>query len=125
MLKKNLFLLFSVTFIAITSAALSIFNYNPYTAQTYQHIIFYVSFFLSISGILSFLIFYSKIIILKKETVYILFWPSIRQASIISTALTLILILRGLKLLDIWIGIPLTIAILMLELFFQTKRKAS
>lgn len=123
MLKKNLFMLFSITFIATTSTALSVFNYNPYTAQLYQHIIFYISLFVSICGILSFAIFYTKILVLKKETVYMLFWPSIRQASIISTATTIVLLLKGLKLLDIWIGVPLTIAILMLELFFQTKRK--
>ncbi len=125
MLKRNLFFLFSVTFVAITSVALCLYNYNPYSAKAYQFAIFFASLFAALAGILSLIIFYAKILILKKETIYSLFWPSVRQAIILSIAATLLLFLNSLNLLDIWIGAPLSVAILLMELFFQTKRKVS
>lgn len=47
------------------------------------------------------------------------FWPTLRFSAIISLAIILLLLLAGLKVLDLWVGIPLTIAIIMLELFFR------
>lgn len=122
MLKRNLFFLFFITVFAFLSLILCISNYNPYTINLIQFTYFYASFFTTIAGILSIIIFYIKIVLQKKETIYIHFWPAVRQGLIISSGLTIILILKGLKLLDWWVGIPIIIIILLLELFFQTKR---
>ncbi len=123
MLRNNLFFLFSTSLVAIASTVLSIFNYNPYDSKNYQFVIMYISLFVSLTCILSVLIFYTKILINKKEVIYSFFWSSIRQSTIFSLGIISLLVLKGLKLLDIWIGAPIFIAILLLELFFQTKRK--
>jgi hypothetical protein len=124
MLIRNLFFLFSVTIVAIASTVLSVFNYNPYDRITHQIVTFYLSLFCSSTGLLSLLIYYLKIFINKREVLYSFFWPSVREAAIISAGLTLLLVLRGLKLLDLWSGIPLFVSIILLELFFRTKKPA-
>lgn len=48
-----------------------------------------------------------------------IFWPILRISAIISLAAMVLLILGGLKILDIWVGIPLAVAIIMIELFFR------
>jgi len=122
MLKRNLFFLFFITVFSFLSLILCVNNYNPYNINPFQLIYFYSSFFLLLAGILSIIVFYFRLIIQKKETVYIHFWPAVREGTIISLGFTALLILRGLKLLDIWVGIPIMIIILLLELFFQTKK---
>jgi len=47
------------------------------------------------------------------------FWPSARISLLIATAVTILLALRGMRVLDLWVGVPLTLAILMMELFFR------
>ena len=122
MIKRNLFFLFCIEVVALASTVLCAFNYNPYTAAPYQFVFFYSSIFFTFMGIVALSIFYLKIGISKKETIYVHFWPSLRQAIFISAAFTALLILRGLRLLDMWVGIPLALIILLLELFFQTKK---
>lgn len=122
MLKRNLFYLFFITIFSILSIILCISNYNPYKINLIQFVYFYSSFFVTVAGILSIIIFYIKIILQKKETIYIHFWPAVRQGLIISLGLSVLLILKGLKLLDWWVGIPIIVIILLLELFFQTKK---
>lgn len=122
MLKRNLFFLCTVTIFAIASLVLDIFNYNPFEAQTAVFVNFYVSLFLTLGGVLAFTIYYCKIYFSKETLLYKIFWPSVRQALFLSLALTTLLIMKGLKLLDIWVGFSLVVIILLLELFFQTKR---
>lgn len=121
MLKRNLFFLFLITIFSILSFFLCVSNYNPFILGIFQFSYFYSSFLFSVAGICSILIFYFRVTIYRKEIIYSHFWPSVREGIIISIGLTILLILRGLKLLDIWVGIPIMIIILLLELFFQTK----
>ncbi|HOX41373.1 MAG TPA: hypothetical protein PK263_04215 [bacterium] len=121
-LLRNLFFLFSVTLFAVASMVLSIFNYNPYSASQTAFINFYTSFLVSATGILAIVIFYAKTHLFKKTKQENLFWPSVRQALFISIAATTILLLQGLRILDITIGISTVVVTILLELFFQTKR---
>jgi len=120
---RNLFFLFSITIFGLTSTILAIFNYNPMVSGLPVFINFYASFFVSVAGITSIIIFYFK----AKRTINmntgIFFWPSIRQASLLSLAITTLLVLRGLKILDALIGLSLVIVILLSELFFRTKKQ--
>lgn len=120
MLIRNLFFLFSVTIFALASTVLDIFNYNPFNSGPSVFINFYASFLIAIAGILSFGIYYTKLRLKKDKQIYAYFWPSVRQALLLSLSLTVILLLKGLKLLDWWVSIPLVISIVLLELFFQT-----
>lgn len=120
MLIRNLFFLFSVTLFAVASTVLDVFNYNPYNSGTGVFINFYASFCIGLAGILSIVIYYLKIRLSKDKSIYSYFWPSVRQSLLVSMGITLLLALRGFKLLDLWVGIPLMIVVVLLELFFQT-----
>jgi len=122
MLIRNLFFLFSVTLFAVASTILDVFNYNPYHSGTSVFVNFYVSFCIGLAGILSIAIYYLKIHFSKDKSIYSYFWPSVRQSFLISLGITLLLLLQGLKLLDLWVGIPLMIAVILLEFFFQTNK---
>ena len=119
-LKRNLFIIFSVTLFAIASLVLDIFNYNPYTSDLSVFANFYASLLISFAGIFGLTIFLVKVKLNKGKWTSEKFLPSLRQGCILSIALTGLLILKGLNVLDWWVGVPLIIAILLLELFFQT-----
>lgn len=119
-IKSYLFFVFSITVFAIASVILDLFNYNPYQSGIGVFANFYLSFFLSVTGVLSIIIFFLKIKFKKGEWSQVHLLPSIRQAGLFALSLTVLLILKGLKLLDWWVAGPLVIAIFLLELFFQT-----
>lgn len=119
-LARNLFFLFSITIFAAASLMLDIFNYNPYKSSLGVFINFYISFALTVAGIFTLLIFYSKCKFKKEKNHIQFFWPSVRQASLVAIAISILLILEGIKILDWWVGGPLAISTVLLELFFQT-----
>ncbi|MEI6498870.1 MAG: hypothetical protein WCO23_02820 [bacterium] len=124
MLKRNLFLLFSFTLFCIVSTVLCISNYNPFVATDYEFAQFYLSLFGALLGFFSILIFYIKINSLKNDKIFIYFWPSVRQGTLISLCLTLTIFLKGMGLFDLWTIIPIAIITILLEGFFQTKKPA-
>ncbi len=121
MLKKNLFFIFSITVVAIATFIIVVNNYNPYESSQFIFSLFYLSLFVTLVGILSLIIFYSKIYIFKNSMIYSLFRPSLRQGVIVSMGIVVTVLLQGLRVLDFWVGIPLLIVIVLIELFFQTK----
>lgn len=125
MLKRNLFLLFSITVVAIASLVLCVFNYNPYQANNNQFSFFYLSLLVALTGIIGLIIFYLKVTILKKNIIFEAFWPSIRQALFISLAISATLFLKGIGLYDLWVVVPLCITILLIEMFFRTKKRVT
>ncbi|MFA7253530.1 MAG: hypothetical protein WC107_03165 [Patescibacteria group bacterium] len=122
-LTRNLFFLFAFTVFGITSVILDIFNYNPEKAGLSEFANFYTSFFAGILGTLALIIFVLKVKSNKIETYTHHFWPSVRQAFLLSAGLTTILMLRGFRILDWMIGASVIIVVVLLELFFQTKKQ--
>lgn len=122
MLKRNLFFLFSLLTVGLASFIISINNYNPYEASLPILLFFYTSFFVTVLSLLSIAIFYFKVGRSKSEVIFKSFWPSVRQGVFISFALTALLALKGLRLFDVWVAIPVIVIIILLELFFQTKK---
>jgi len=122
MLKRNLFFVFSLFIVGLASLFISVNNYNPFTASLYEFLFFYISFFITLLTFISIIIFYVKIGKSKSEVIYKNFWPSIRQGTILSLGVTSIIVLKGIRLFDIWIAIPIIIIVILLELFFQTKK---
>lgn len=118
-LKAKLFFVASVTIFSLSTLLLAIFNYNPFNVEYSVFIFFYLSFFLSFSGFFTFVIIFIKSRFSASNLSNQYFWSSVRQGVLISLILTLLLALTGLKILDFWVGIPLAIAILLLELFFR------
>jgi hypothetical protein len=121
-LKSTLFFNISGLLFAFASLMVSIANNDPTSANLGMFGWFYVSFFLTIWLFLSLLLFFIKTRVLLSQTPFGLYLPSLRQSFFISLALTLLLLLKGLKILDWWIGASVTVSFLLLELFFETKR---
>ncbi|OQA04579.1 MAG: hypothetical protein BWY68_00226 [bacterium ADurb.Bin400] len=124
MLKRNFFYLFSVTIFAIASLVLCLYNYNPFVATSAIFVNFYVSLFASLAGVITLILYYIKYFRSKDKLVYATFFPSLRQAVFLSLALTMMLLLKGLDLLDWWIGTSIVMVAILSELFFQTKKQA-
>lgn len=125
-LKAKLFFLVSVTVFALAALVLTLFNYNPYKSDISVFVLFYLSFWASITGLLAMILLFIRSR-LSDKLLSSVFWPTLRISAIFSLAATVLLVLAGLKILDLWVGIPLAIAIIMLELFFRGNkyRKAS
>lgn len=116
--KAKIFFTLSLLAFALATLLLTVFNNNPYHSETSVFVLFYASLFFSVFGISVLILVFVKRRIseqLQTET----FWPAARLSMLIAAITTLLLILRGLRVLDLWVGVPLTIAILMLELFFR------
>lgn len=124
MIVKNLFYLLSITLFAIASTVLTVFNYNPFMSGTDVFVYFYLSLFCSFGGVFALLIFWIKHYLSSTQTIYHLFWPSVRQGFLISSAIILLMLFQGLRILDWWIGIPIIVVCLLFELFFRTKKRA-
>jgi len=123
MLKRVLFFLFTLTLFCGTSVLLCISNYNPFRSQYAEFIQFYLSVFGTIVGLASLLVFFAKYRFHKDKSSHTYIWSSIRQGVFVALYLTLVLFLQGMRLLDSWTIFPLAIVLILLELFFQTKRK--
>lgn len=122
---RNLFFLFTITVFASTSTVLAIFSYDPFASGNSVLINFYVSLLVALVGVIS-LAFYSiKTKFSKIESQDKIFWPSIRQSIFIALPLTVILYLQGLHILDWLIGISIIVVAVLLELFFESKKKES
>ena len=124
-LARNLFFLFTLTVFALASVVLDTVNYNPYQSDNAVFINFFISLFFSITGITAFVIYFSKIQLSKEKNINTYFLPSIRQGLLVSLGVTILIVLRTLQILDWWVAGPMVIAIVLLELFFQTNSKIS
>lgn len=121
-LSRNLFTLFSFMTFAGASVILSFFNYNPYQANNGILINFYVSLFVFLASFGGIALYYAKILIGKNEKIYTIFWPSVRQATFVAVAISTLLYLQSLRILDWLIGISVCLVTILLELFFESKK---
>lgn len=117
---RNLFFTISITLFATASIILDIFNYNPYQSSYIAFINLYISILFAVAGVMSLIIYYTKISANRDKNIYGFWWPSVRQAFLVAACIDTILILKGLKILDWWVAGPLVISIILLELYFQT-----
>lgn len=118
-LKAKLFFTAAIVFFALASLFLTLFNYNPYQANYTVFFLFYMSLFITLAGICTFVILFFKSRFSANQILSDLFWPSVRQGLLFSLIICLLLVFAGLKILDLWVGVPLAIAIILLELFFR------
>jgi hypothetical protein len=118
-IKAKIFFLASVCLFALASLLLTIVNYNPYNSDSSVFITFYTSLLISLTGIFSFLIMFIKSRFSEENILVRNFWESLRQSLLLAIIITLLLALKGLKVLDLWVSVPLTIAILMVEMYIR------
>lgn len=122
-MKAKLFFLFSITVFATASFVLDIFNYNPYKSDYWVFISMFISLFLSLTGICALAIFLLKVKTSKSKNYSPMLVSSIRQGLLVALSITILLVLQSLSLLDWWVGGPLVLAVILLELFFKTITK--
>lgn len=122
-MKAKLFFLFSITVFATASFVLDIFNYNPYKSDYWVFVSMFISLFLSLTGIGALAIFLVKIKITKSKNYSPILASSIRQGLLVALSIAILLVLQSLSLLDWWVGGPLVLAVILLELFFKTITK--
>ena len=116
--KAKLFFTFALTMFSFASLLLALFNYNPYKSEYSIFALFYLSLFATIAGLSTFVVVFLRSRVSSKIDPSS-FWQSLRISALISLVITLLLLLQGLKILDLWVGVPLALAILLLELFFR------
>jgi hypothetical protein len=122
---SRLFALLSLFVFSISALILSIFNYNPGEIKSGQFTIFYISLFITSICILTLIQIFVRYVIFKNYAFSDYFIRSIRISAILSLAITSSAILRGLRVLDLWITIPIFLAAFLVELFFRTKPKVN
>ena len=118
-IKAKIFFLASVSLFALASLLLTIVNYNPFTSESPVFITFYISLLISLTGIFSFLLLFVKSRFTEENVFLRNFGESIRQSFLLAVIATLLLALKGLKVLDLWVSVPLTIAIVMVEMYIR------
>jgi len=121
-MKSKVFFTITVTIFALATLILTIFNYNPFQAASNVFVIFYTSLFVFLSGLSTILIFFIRYRINENFSQNRQFLSSLRQGQLLATIITILFLLKGLKVLDLWVGIPLVIAIILLELFFTSRK---
>lgn len=117
-LKAKLFFLASINAFAFASLFLMLFNYNPYKSDPSVFVIFYFALLLFLTCTITFVILFVKSRFIEKlepETL----WPVVRVSFFVALIVSVLFLLQGLKILDLWVGVPLALAIFLLELFFR------
>lgn len=121
-LKNYIFSIFIVSLVSIGTWLMILFNYNPYKSDIVTIIAFYTSLLLWVTGIFSLIGSYIRTKTINHDLIQSDLFAVFRQSLFISLAFVGILIMQTLKVLTWWDGILLVLAILLLELFFRTKK---
>lgn len=120
-IRSYLFSLYSSTLVALAVWLSIVFFSDPDVADMVTMMAFFVSFFIWFSGLLTFLIFQTKIIISRKEVIFAHLPSSTRQASFFSATLTLLAVLQLIQVLSWWSTILVIAIFILFELFFRSK----
>lgn len=102
---------------------LTIINLDPNSAGNLGFLSFFVSLFFAIIGTFTIIGFYLRLWFSKNEYYYENITISFRQAILLAVALTGLLILQALRLLNIFDGILFVLSIILLEFCFLARRK--
>lgn len=122
-IKYQLFGIFTGTLLALGIFLAIFFNSDPYTADIFTKTAFFVSLFLFFGGFLTFLGFYLRVYFSNREVIYDNFPVALRQALLVSFLLTGLLVLQSLRVLSLWDSIILTVVVILIELYFRSRKK--
>lgn len=121
-LRSILFFNISAFLFAFALILVTIANNNPFDSNFGTFTTFYIGLLLTLWSAITLIIYFIKSRVKVRADLYS-YWPTLRQAFFLSVSLTVILLLRGLRIFDWWIGVSIIIAFSLLELFFNSKRK--
>jgi len=122
-LRLYLFSLYSTAIVAAGLVASIIFNVNPYQSPFWLILIFYTGIFLFLLAIFGLVGFYLKVWATNREVIFAHIVPTLRQAAFIGLAITGLLFLQQLRVLNWWVGMLFILAIVFTELFFRGRKK--
>lgn len=121
-LRLYLFGLYSVAVLSVGLATLLVFNVDPFSAPTWIIILTYALLFLFLTCLFGIIGFYLKVKLSNREVIFANLGPALRQSALFAFLMVGLIFLLQVKSLNWWIGILFVIAILMLELFFRSKK---
>lgn len=121
-LKLYFFSLISIILISFGLSLLLISNVNPFQAPFWVVGIFYLMIFLFLLGIFAIFGYYFKVWRSNREVIFAHLAPTLRQSAIFSLILVGLLFLEQIRVLNWWIASLFVISLLMLELFFRSKK---
>lgn len=121
-LRLYLFGLFVTIIISFSLWLLLLFNVNPYLAPTWIIFTSYFTLFLFICGIFSIIGFYAKVWVSNREVIFSHLLPTLRQSAILSLIITGLLLLQQIKVLNWWVACLFITSLIMLELFFRSRK---
>ncbi len=117
--------LFSLYATLILSAGLAVFimvNVNPFQSPFWMILLFYFAVFLMLVSLFSLIGFYLKVWASNREVIFAHLVPTLRQSVIFALALSGLLFLQQIRVLNWWVAILFVLAVMMLELFFRAKK---
>lgn len=120
-LKSILFFNAAVFLFALATILVMLANNDPFATDFQTFAIFYGSFFLTLWSLLTAIFYFAKSRFSTSRLGLSAYWPSARQMFFLSLSLTLLLILKGLKIFDWWAAGSIVVALTLLELFFESK----
>lgn len=120
--KTQLFLIFSLTLISLGTWVIIMFNYNPNLADILIPSAFWSSLFLSLWGILTFILYFLRAQFTNREVIYSHLSISIRHSILITSCVVGLLFLKSMNVLTWWVATMFVMVVLLLELFFRTKK---
>ena len=121
-LRLYLFSLYATLFLSAGLAAFLIFNANPFESPFWILTLFYLTVFLFLASLFSLIFFYLKVWATNREVIFSHLLPTLRQSMLMSSAITGLLFLQQLRVLNWWVGVLLVLAVAMIELFFRSKK---
>lgn len=83
--------------------------------------LFYLMFFLFWGSLFGIVGFYLKIWASRREVIFAHIAPTLRQSALVGLALTGLLFLFQIKVLNWWVAILFILAVLLIELFFRRR----
>jgi hypothetical protein len=121
-LRSYLFSLFVGTLVAFTVWLAILITIDPTSTDIITKAAFFASFFLALTGLLTFILVYIMSV-LTKHTATKLVYQSLVRSSLLSFVATFMLILETLKVLGLWEMIIILALYLLVEFYTQTGRR--
>ena len=120
-LRLYLFTIYLILFLSAGLLLLILFNVNPFDSPFWMLCVFYLSFLLFWTSLFSIIGYYLKVWASNRELIFIHLIPTLRQSILVGSAFTSLLFLQQIKALNWWIVLIITLAFIMMELFFRAK----
>ncbi len=120
-LRRYLLGMFVSTLFCWLSFALVVLFIDPFASGIIGPVVFYVSLFFGVVGLLTIIGFYLRVWLNKNEVIYSHISTSFRQAILLSAVFIGVLVLQSFHYLTWWSALLLILTVSILELFFLSR----